>query len=91
VNYRLAIARRYYSVPYRLIGKCVNLRITAHTLEVYYRGQAVARHLRAAGSLLHRALPTTMSAAAERPPDAPWLLSKVIIWGVTESNRRPAD
>jgi transposase len=50
LDYHIEHERRYYSVPYRLIGKSVDLRITAHTIEVYYRGQAVARHLRAAGS-----------------------------------------
>ncbi|HTT00446.1 MAG TPA: IS21 family transposase [Steroidobacteraceae bacterium] len=50
LDYHIEHERRYYSVPYRLIGKSVDLRITAHTIEVYYRGQAVARHLRGSGS-----------------------------------------
>ena len=50
LDYHIEHERRYYSVPYRLIGKSVDLRITAHTIEVYYRGQSVARHLKGAGS-----------------------------------------
>ena len=50
LDYHIEHERRYYSVPYRLIGKSVDLRITAHTIEVYYRGQAVARHARGSGS-----------------------------------------
>lgn len=50
LDYHLEFERRYYSVPYRLIGKSVDLRITRHVIEVYYRGQAVARHLKATGS-----------------------------------------
>jgi transposase len=50
LDYHIEHERRYYSVPYRLIGKSVDLRITAHTIEVYYRGQAVARHLKGSGS-----------------------------------------
>lgn len=50
LDYHVELERRYYSVPYRLIGKTVDLRITAHTIEVYYRGQAVARHLKGSGS-----------------------------------------
>jgi transposase len=38
------------TAPYRLIGKSVDLRISAHTIEVYYRGQSVARHLRVSGA-----------------------------------------
>ena len=46
LDYHIEHERRYYSVPYRLIGKSVDVRITAHTIEVFYRGQAVARHLK---------------------------------------------
>src|SRR6185437_10914012 len=50
LDYHVEHERRYYSVPYRLIGKSVDLRITAHTIEVFYRSQAVARHLKCSGS-----------------------------------------
>jgi hypothetical protein len=33
-------------VPYKLIGKTVDVRISAHTLEIFYRQQPVATHLR---------------------------------------------
>lgn len=46
LDYHVEVERRYYSVPYRLIGKTVDLRLTARMLEVYYRGQAVATHAR---------------------------------------------
>jgi transposase len=49
LDYHVEVERRYYSVPYRLIGKTVDLRLTAHMVEVFYRGQAVATHLRQAG------------------------------------------
>ena len=49
LDYHVEFERRYYSVPYRLIGKSVDLRITRHVIEVYYRGQSVARHLKASG------------------------------------------
>jgi transposase len=50
LDYHIEHERRYYSVPYRLIGKSVDLRITTHTIEVFYRGHAVARHLKGSGS-----------------------------------------
>jgi transposase len=50
LDYHIEHERRYYSVPYRLIGKSVDVRITAHTIEVFYRGQSVARHLKGSGS-----------------------------------------
>ncbi len=50
LDYHVEFERQYYSVPYRLIGKSVDLRISSHTIEVYYRGQSVARHLRVSGA-----------------------------------------
>jgi transposase len=49
LDYHVEVERRYYSVPYRLIGKTVDLRLTHHMVEVFYRGQAVATHLRQDG------------------------------------------
>lgn len=36
--------KNYYSVPYRYIGKQVELRYDTRTLEVYYQGQRIATH-----------------------------------------------
>jgi transposase len=58
LDYHIEFERRYYSVPYRLIGKSVDLRITRHVLEVFYRGQSVARHLRASGAKRFTTEPT---------------------------------
>jgi transposase len=49
LDYHVEVERRYYSVPYRLIGKSVDLRLTVHMVEVFYRGQPVATHLRQNG------------------------------------------
>jgi len=49
LDYHVEVERRYYSVPYKLIGKTVDLRLTAHMIEVYFRGKAVAAHARGAG------------------------------------------
>jgi len=46
LDYHVELERRYYSVPYRLIGKTVDLRLTRHLVEVFYRGQSVATHRR---------------------------------------------
>ncbi len=44
VDYHVELERRYYSVPYALVGKSVELRITARTVEVFHHGQRVAAH-----------------------------------------------
>ncbi len=37
-----------YSVPHALIGLALELRVTAHAVEVLYRGERVASHMRCA-------------------------------------------
>lgn len=44
LDYHVEVERAYYSVPYKLIGKTVDVRLSAHTLEIFYRGQLVAAH-----------------------------------------------
>lgn len=45
-NYHVLLSddKRYYSVPYRLIGQRVQLVISAQTLEIYHNHQRVAVH-----------------------------------------------
>ena len=46
IDYHVEIERRYYSVPHALIGKTVDVRLTASGVEIFQRGQRVAVHLR---------------------------------------------
>lgn len=46
-DYHIEVARAYYSVPYRLIGQRVDVRLTAHGVEVFHAGELVAAHPRA--------------------------------------------
>jgi transposase len=47
LDYHIEVERAYYSVPYRLVGQAVDVRIGAHTLEIFHRGKLVAAHVRA--------------------------------------------
>jgi transposase len=47
LDYHVEIEHSYYSVPYKLIGQTVDVRLTAHTLEIFYRQKLVAAHTRA--------------------------------------------
>jgi transposase len=46
-DYHIEVARAYYSVPYRLIGERVDVRLTAHAVEDFHQGEKVAAHPRA--------------------------------------------
>ena len=60
----------YYSVPYRLIREQLDARITAHTVELFRKGERVAVHLRGAGRGRH----TTI---AEHMPQFPSAIRRV--------------
>ena len=44
MDYHLELEGHYYSVPHALVGRKVDLRQTATTLEVFHQGQRVAAH-----------------------------------------------
>jgi transposase len=46
IDYHVAIDGHYYSVPYTLIKKEVEVRITHNTIECFYRGNRIASHRR---------------------------------------------
>src|SRR5215471_19374372 len=49
IDYHIALERNFYSVPYRLVHKVVDAVVTPTTVQIFYRGQRVASHVRATG------------------------------------------
>lgn len=46
IDYHVSVDKSFYSVPYTLIGKPVDIKRTAHQVTVYHDGEVVARHIR---------------------------------------------
>jgi len=46
IDYHVEVERHYYSVPYNLVKKKLDVRYTASTVECFYRNKRVASHLR---------------------------------------------
>jgi transposase len=46
IDYHVDFERHYYSVPYQLVGKRVDIRATATVVEAFHNGRRVASHLR---------------------------------------------
>jgi transposase len=46
-DYHIEVNRAYYSVPYGFIGRQVDVRLTAHTVEVFHQARLIAAHPRA--------------------------------------------
>ena len=45
-DYHVQIERAYYSVPYRLIGERVDVRLSAQAVEIFHQHQLIAAHAR---------------------------------------------
>ena len=46
IDYHVEVEKHYYSVPYSLVKKKLDVRYTASTVECFYRNKRVASHLR---------------------------------------------
>jgi transposase len=46
IDYHIEVDRHYYSVPYQLIEKELDVRLTVNTVECFYKGKRIASHVR---------------------------------------------
>jgi transposase len=74
VDYHVVIGRHYfYSVPYGLVHKKVDVFLTATSVQIFHRGERVASHPRLTGgkryATLDEHMPPAHRAVAKRTPD----------------------
>ncbi|MBC8425589.1 IS21 family transposase [bacterium] len=79
IDYHVEVDHHFYSVPYQLVGKKLDVRMTATTVEVCFKTNRVASHRRS----FVRGRVTTLS---EHMPKAhrehlKWSPSRLIAWG----------
>lgn len=78
IDYHIEVYRHYYSVPFRLVGEKLDVRLTATTVEALHKGDRVAAHAR---SYVHHAHTTL---AEHMPPEhrryAEWTPSRMLSW-----------
>jgi transposase len=69
----------FYSAPNALVGQALELRVTAHLVEMLHRGQRVASHMRCA----HRGSYTTVPEHLPEPhrQHAQWSPERLLLWG----------
>jgi len=79
IDYHIEAARSYYSVPYGLIHKTVDVRLSAATVEVWHQGRRVASHPRMYRPGRHQ------TQDAHRPPShskyLEWTPERILAWG----------
>lgn len=65
-DYHVEVDSSWYSVPFGLIRKEVDVRISGSIVEIFHKGQRVASHLRCPGRRSHVTLPDHMPSAHRR-------------------------
>jgi transposase len=80
-DYHVDIDRHYYSVPHGLVGERVWARFTAGSLEVFFRSERVATHVRSYQRGAHTTIPHHMPKAHRA--HAEWSPKRLIQWGVS--------
>lgn len=78
IDYHIEVARHYYSVPHQLIKKKLDVRISAATIECFYRSKPVATHRRNSRKGRYTTLKEHMPTAHQRW--AQWSPERFMRW-----------
>jgi transposase len=78
IDYHVEVLRHYYSVPYQLKGALVDVRITARTVEIFFKGKRVATHVKGYVPFKHTTLTEHMPESHRRYVS--WTPSRIIGW-----------
>jgi transposase len=80
IDYHVAIDGHYYSVPYTLIKKEVEVRITHNIIECFYRGNRIASHQRSDQKGRHTTVAAHMPESHRQAGE--WSPERLIAWAV---------
>jgi len=80
-DYHVDVDRHYYSVPHALVGHTVWARFSATTVEVFFRSERVASHVRSYQRGAHTTLPEHMPKSHRA--HAEWSPKRLIQWGTS--------
>jgi len=78
IDYHFEVDRHHYSVPFQLIHKRVDVRLTATTVEAFFKGRRVASHERSFKKGGYTTLPEHMPEAHRR--HAEWTPLRLTEW-----------
>ena len=85
IDYHIQFERSFYSVPYSLARRSVEVRATPTTIEIFHKGQRVASHLRARKP--YTAVTNTEHRPASHRAHLDWPPSRMIQWAHTVGPR----
>jgi len=78
IDYHIEVDQHYYSVPFRLVREKLDVRLTAHTVEAFQKGQRVVCHVRSFIAHRHTTLKEHMPAAHQNYLE--WTPSRIVSW-----------
>lgn len=81
IDYHVEVDHNYYSVPYQLVKREVDVRLTATTVEVLHKGQRVASHVRSYRRGEYITDPKHRPASHQKYLE--WTPSRIINWAQT--------
>jgi transposase len=81
IDYHLSVEGHLYSVPYRLVGAGVTVRLTATMLEILHQGTRVAAHVRSTLKSRYTTEPTHRPKSHQQHLD--WSPSRLVAWGAS--------
>ncbi|MCP5188091.1 MAG: IS21 family transposase [Pseudomonadales bacterium] len=78
IDYHVAVEGHYYSAPYALIKREVDVRITRNTIECFHRGNRVASHVRSHHKGRHTTDPSHMPESHRQAGE--WSPERLMRW-----------
>jgi transposase len=78
LDYHVELEGHYYSTPYQLVGKEVEIHYTASTVEILYRGKRVASHPRSSKAHTHSPRPEHRPKSHQQYLE--WTPTRMIDW-----------
>jgi transposase len=78
IDYHVEVAAHYYSVPHSLVKQRVEVRLTASSVECFFKGKRVAVHVRSNLRARHTTLPEHMPEAHRK--HLQWTPGRLLNW-----------
>lgn len=78
LDYHVEVDQHYYSTPYQLVGKEVDVRSTSGTVEIFYQGKRVASHPRSRQG--HKATTDAGHRPKSHQQYLEWTPTRIIEW-----------
>jgi transposase len=75
VDYHVDIDNHFYSVPHRFAREQIEVRLTARTVEIFFKGERIAAHMRASGNGKHTTVTDHMPSSHRRYAD--WTIERI--------------